>query len=179
MIDVFLKPQKYNLYKEVNSFPAGNLLEIGVGNGKYLHLYQNHKITGIDISSRMLKIAQKQEVYDIRLVQMNGEHLLFSDHHFDYIVVSHTITVVDNPEKLFQEMYRVLKPTGHIFILNHFTPKNWLRYLDLGFHRISRILHFKSKFRIEDIASIKKFNLIKEIEYKPLSYFKLLIYSKT
>lgn len=178
VIDVFLKPQKSNLCKEVNSFPSGNLLEIGIGNGKHLPLFQNHKITGIDISPKMLKMAKKQEVSGVKLIQMDGENLQFNHHHFDYIVLSHTIAVVHNPEKLFKEIYRVLKPNGHIFILNHFTPKNWLRYIDYSFNLISNMFHFKSKFSIEDMTYLQKFKLIKETTYKPLSYFKLLIFSK-
>ena len=57
-------------------------------------------------------------------MQMDGENLQFPDCYFDYVVLSHVITVVDDPEKLLEETYRVLKPNGKIFILNHFTPKN-------------------------------------------------------
>lgn len=177
LVDVFLKPQKRRLFQEINSLPNGKLLEIGIGNGKHLHLYKNHQITGIDTSSAMLKIArQQQSKADLR--EMNGEDLSFPDQHFDYIVLSHVIAVVDNPEKLLEEAHRVLKPDGKIFILNHFTPNNWLRHIDSSFRFFSPLFHFRSVFRAENLQMLKEFNLLQEISFGRLSYFKLLIYGK-
>jgi len=177
-VDVFLKPQKRVLFKEINKLPFGKILEIGIGNGSHFDLYKTHKITGIDTSPKMLDIAKKRKKENIELLQMNGENLLFHNQTFDYVILSHTIAVVENPEKLLKETYRVLKPKGKIFILNHFTPKNWLRHIDKSFHIFSRMLHFKSVFHIHSLATLKKFTLIKEINFGRLSYFKLLIYKK-
>ena len=177
-MDIFLKPQKSKLFQEINNLPFGQLLEIGVGNGKHLQLYKTHKIIGIDTSLNMLEIAGNQSSEHIELLQMNGETLLFQDQTFDYVILSHVIAVVDNPEKLLEETYRVLKPNGKIFILNHFTPNNWLRHVDYSFQIVSKIFHFKSVFYINSLTTIKKFTLLKEISVGQLSYFKLLIYGK-
>src|SRR5687767_9841384 len=104
VVDLFLKRQKHRLLQEINNLPFGNLLEIGVGNGSHLHLYQTHRITGIDISVKMLEAAKKRQRANMQLLQMNGETLLFHDHAFDYVVLSHVIAVVDNPEKLLEEI---------------------------------------------------------------------------
>jgi len=109
---------------------------------------------------------------------MDGKSLLFYDEEFDYVVLSHVIAVVDDPEQLLKEVLRVLKPNGQVFILNHFTPNNWLRYVDGAFGMISKLLHFKSVFCIDEIATIKKFILLKEVHFGLASYFKLLIYQK-
>lgn len=178
MVDIFLKPQKRKLFEEINKLPFGQLLEIGVGNGSHFQFYNTHKVIGIDTSSRMLESARKQKKQNIELVLMNAEDLLFKDQTFDYIVISHVITVVDNPEKLLEESHRVLKPNGKIFILNHFTPKNWIRHLDNSFNIFSKIFHFKSVFYIDSLTAINKFTLLKEICFGKFSYFKLLIYCK-
>ena len=178
LVDIFLKPQKRKLIEEINTLPFGDLLEIGVGNGKHLRFYKTHKIIGIDTSSKMLEIAREQKNKNIELAQMNAEALLFQDQTFDYIVISHVIAVVDNPEKLLEESYRVLKPNGKIYILNHFTPKNWLRHIDNLFQPFSKIFHFKSVFYIDSLTAINKFTLLKEICFGKFSYFKLLIYCK-
>jgi len=178
LVDVFLKPQKKILFNEINSLPEGNLLEIGVGNGAHFQLYKKHRKIGIECSAAMLKIARKRSRGNIRLFKMDGEALLFDDNEFDYVVLSHVIAVADNPAQLLEEVFRVLKPQGQVFILNHFTPDNWLRHIDSAFERISNILHFKSVFCIDEIATIKKFILIKEIHFGLASYFKLLIYQK-
>lgn len=178
LVDIFLKPQKRKLFDEINNLPFGQLLEIGIGNGRHFHLYKTHKVIGIDTSTKMLEIANKNKKENIELFEMNAEELEFQDQTFDYIILSHVISVVENPEKLLLESYRVLKPNGKIYILNHFTPMNWLRHLDNSVYFFSKILHFKSVFYIEDLTTIKKFTLLKEISFGNLSYFKLLIYNK-
>ncbi len=178
LVDIFLRPQKRKLFQEINAQPVGSLLEIGVGNGMHLHFYKRHQIIGIDTSINMLETAKKQKVKNVELIKMDGESLSFEDQHFDFIVISHVIAVVDDPEKLLEEVHRVLKPTGKVYILNHFTPENWLKYVDLSFQKISKLFHFKSVFHINSLTTIKKFQLIKEIGFAPFSYFKLLIYGK-
>jgi len=178
LVDIFLKPQKKVLFNEINRLPEGSLLEIGVGNGSHLQLYKRHKIIGIDTSAAMLEIARKRSFGDIKVFKMDGKALLFDDEKFDYVVLSHVIAVIDNPEQLLQEVLRVLKPQGQVFILNHFTPNNWLRHIDRVFEIISKILHFRSVFYIHEIAAIKKFILLKEVGFGLASYFKLLIYQK-
>jgi|EndMetStandDraft_4_1072995.scaffolds.fasta_scaffold11915_4 phosphatidylethanolamine/phosphatidyl-N-methylethanolamine N-methyltransferase len=178
LVDVFLKPQKKVLFNEINRLPEGSLLEIGVGNGSHLQFYKRHKIIGIDTSAAMLEIARKNTFGDMRIFKMDGKALLFNDEKFDYVVLSHVIAVIDNPEQLLEQVLRVLKPQGQVFILNHFTPNNWLRHIDHGFEIISRALHFKSVFYIHEIAAIKKFILLKEVGFGLASYFKLLIYQK-
>ena len=179
LADIFLGAHKRVLSREINKLPFGELLEIGVGNGKHLPMYKTHKITGIDTSLNMIKIARAQSFEHIELLQMDGEALLFSDQSFDYVVLCHVIAVVDNAETLLTEAYRVLKPNGQLFILNHFTPNTWLRFVDYAAQLVSRMLHFKSVFFINHLTNIKKFNLLKEISLGRFAYFKLLIYSRT
>jgi phosphatidylethanolamine/phosphatidyl-N-methylethanolamine N-methyltransferase len=178
LVDLFLKPQKRRLFREINCLPAGELLEIGVGNGQHLPLYTTHRITGIDTSSTMLQIAGIYKKENIHLLQMNGESLCFGDRSFDYVVLSHVIAVVDDPEKVLSETYRVLKPGGKVFILNHFTPDNWLRHIDKAFQPVSRLLYFRSVFVIHSFPAIQKFVPDQEIGFGRFSYFKLLIYRK-
>ncbi|RZK57235.1 MAG: class I SAM-dependent methyltransferase [Pedobacter sp.] len=178
VVDLFLKPQKHKLFQEINKLPYGQLLEIGVGNGSHLKLYKTHQVTGIDTSVSMLEVAKKHKTENIQLLQMNGEKLLFPDQTFDYVILSHVIAVVDFPEKVLEETYRVLKPDGQLFILNHFTPNNWLRHIDKVFQVFSKAFHFKSVFHIDSLTTIKKFRLLFEINFGQFSYFKLLIYKK-
>ncbi|HLA54434.1 MAG TPA: class I SAM-dependent methyltransferase [Flavitalea sp.] len=178
VIDLFLKPQKHKFFSKINGCARGRLLEIGVGNGAHLPYYRTHDVVGIDTSARMLARARRHAQGNIQLLQMNGENLLFPDKAFDYVVLSHVITVVDNPDNLFEEVYRVLKPNGQILILNHFTPRNWLKYLDKLFERVSGILHFKSVFDISQLHAIKKFKLMEESDIGRFSYFKIMVYEK-
>src|SRR5688500_4210821 len=155
-IDLFLKPQKHKFFSMVNGCPHGRLLEIGVGNGSHFKYYNTHEIIGVDTSSSMLNQARKQLKDNIQLFRMNGETLSFPNEAFDYVILSHVIAVVDDPERLLDEVHRVLKPYGKIFILNHFTPDNWLKYLNKIFEKISPLFHFKSVFHVSSLTRLNK-----------------------
>ena len=177
-INYFLERQRKVLIDEVNKAKPGKLLEIGVGNGSHLPMYSSHQITGIDISEAMLEKARRFENDTITLLLMDGENLLLPKAGFDYVVMSHVLAVANDPDKLLQQVYRVLKPGGKLYILNHFTPDNSLKYIDRIFHPFSRLLHFKSLFRLEDIHGLKRFSLMSQKGQGIGSYFKLLTYSK-
>ena len=178
VIDLFLRSSKRKFFQKINSYPPGSLLEVGVGNGKHLKYYTTHDVTGIDTSQGMLSRARTAAGINIRLLQMNGEELSFPDEVFDYVVMSHVIAVVQDPEKLLEEVFRVLKPEGKVFILNHFTPDNWLGHVDRASEKLARLLHFRSIFTISGLNAIRKFKLLSECTAGMFSYFKILIYEK-
>jgi phosphatidylethanolamine/phosphatidyl-N-methylethanolamine N-methyltransferase len=179
VIDLFIKPQKRKLFSMINNYPYGQLLEIGVGNGTHFKYYNTHKITGIDTSRSMLSRAHLHLKANIQIFHMNGERLSFPNETFDYVVLSHVIAVVKDPEKLLEEVRRVLKPNGKIFILNHFTPNNWLQYIDKAFKIISGLFFFKSVFHISALRELGNFNLQGEFNAGLFSYFKIQIYEKS
>jgi phosphatidylethanolamine/phosphatidyl-N-methylethanolamine N-methyltransferase len=178
IIDLFLKPQKRKFFSEINNLRYGRLLEIGVGNGAHFKYYSTHQIVGIDTSRSMLSRASKQLKDNIQLFHMNGEKLLFPDEVFDYVILSHVIAVVDDPETMMKEVCRVLKPRGKVIILNHFTPRNWLKYVDQIFESVSRLFYVKSVFHISSVEQLKSFKLRSASNAGLFSYFKILIYEK-
>ena len=177
IVDFFLRPQKKMLAYQVNKLPIGDLLEIGVGNGSQLSFYKNHHLTGIDISTAMLTVAKKRSLGEIELFQMDAEQLSFKAESFDYVVVSHLLAVLSNPDRAIVEAHRVLKPGGKLFILNHFTPTSWLGWIDRGFAPAARLFHFQSVFRVEDLP-MRNFTLERAIDLGRMRYFKLLTYRK-
>jgi phosphatidylethanolamine/phosphatidyl-N-methylethanolamine N-methyltransferase len=177
-IDYFLKKQRKLLIEEVNGVAPGTVLEIGVGNGSHLPLYTSHRITGIDISEGMLRKAQRFKTGNMELLLMDGENLLFPEACFDYVVMCHVLAVTKDPDQLLQQAYKVLKPGGKLFVLNHFTPGNWLRYIDRAFQPFSSFLHFRSSFYLHQIKGFQRFSLLKQMEAGRYSYFKLLIFCK-
>lgn len=178
VINTFLKSHRRVLIKKVNAYPVGKLLEIGIGNGSHFSLYDRHEVVGIDISRAMLKRAERYKRGFIQLLEMNGENLDFEDGVFDYAVLSHVVAVTEQPEKMLNEVFRVLKPGGKLFILNHFTPDNALKYVDKIFNPISKLLHFKSLFFQHDLKTLQRFSAVEQESVGKLSYFKILILQK-
>ncbi|RYY59128.1 MAG: class I SAM-dependent methyltransferase [Chitinophagaceae bacterium] len=178
LIDIFLAKKRRQLVEQVNRQSPGHLLEIGVGTGSHLKWYGSHEITGIDISTGMLRTAAKHARSTVRLVQMDGHDLLFADASFNYVVLSHVIAVVQNPDRVLEEVYRVLHPGGKCFILNHFTPLNGLAYVDRLFQPLGRLFHFRTSFRLDDMPSLKRFRLTAIATSGPFGYYKQLILEK-
>lgn len=119
---------KYALSKQ--NFKEGQkILEIGVGTGASLIYYPPFlHITGIDISSGMLEKAMKRikklNLKNVELKIMDCTNLEFSDRSFDYVVAAFVISVCQHPEKMLDEMLRVLKDDGKIILVNHFASEN-------------------------------------------------------
>jgi len=101
------------------------VLEVGIGPGSTLGLYPHDtNIVGIDISPKMIEKARSKATRlsngrEISLHVMDACRLDFPDASFDAVVSSYVITVVPDPLKACNEMFRVCKPGGQILIVNH------------------------------------------------------------
>jgi phosphatidylethanolamine/phosphatidyl-N-methylethanolamine N-methyltransferase len=109
---------------------------------------------------------------------MHGEEMMFDNDAFDYVVLSHVLAVTPNTEKLLAEAYRVLKPNGYLFILNHDTPENWLGQLDRRFSRIAGLLKFSSHFNVRKLDTLSSFDLVDWESVAFHHYFKLFTFRK-
>jgi phosphatidylethanolamine/phosphatidyl-N-methylethanolamine N-methyltransferase len=179
VIDACLMPQKLKFYRIINEQLPGNLLEIGVGNGSHLKFLTKHRITGIDTSERMLNFARRNANKETSLLVMDGTHTSFADASFNYIVLSHILSVVKEPNLLLEEAYRILKPGGKLFILNHFTPNNFLSWFDFVFNIVSPLFCFRSYFRPEHLKALNNFILSYEESGGLCNYFRIQVYEKS
>ncbi|HLV01105.1 MAG TPA: methyltransferase domain-containing protein [Acidobacteriota bacterium] len=114
-----IAPQLLELY------PGAQLLEVGIGTGLSLPaLPKNIEITGIDLSQRMLDVAQKrlekENFRHVKLKRMDATHLEFPNASFDRVLAAYFISTVPDPVRVIQEMKRVCKPGGYLVFLNHF-----------------------------------------------------------
>lgn len=88
------------------------------------------KITGIDISNGMLEVGRKKVAVKglskiITLEQADSENLPFPDHTFDAITVAFGVRNFENLKKGLSEMNRVLKPGGHLLVLEFSQPQKF------------------------------------------------------
>jgi len=105
--------------------PGQRVLEVGVGTGLSLpHYPAESKVTGIDISEKMLERGRGRldelgrENVDLRL--MDARELRFGDETFDHVLAPYVISVVPEPARVMQEIRRVCKPGGWVVVVNHF-----------------------------------------------------------
>ncbi len=120
----------------INALPGRDVLEVGVGTGLALPLYdQSKRVTGIDLSSEMLARARSRTArlglgHVAGLHEMDAEATGFPDHSFDIAAAMFVASVVPHPKRLLAEMRRLVRPTGHLLFVNHFIagngPRRWV-----------------------------------------------------
>ena len=110
------------------------ILDVATGTGDLAfaaHKKLNpHKIIGLDLSNGMLdvgrnKIKKKKLEKKIEFVQGDSENLPFEDNFFDSVMVSFGVRNFENLNLGLKEIFRVLKPSGCVYILEFSKPKKF------------------------------------------------------
>lgn len=127
--DKIEKMMAFNKYREeVVKQAQGDILEVGIGTGENLKYYtESQKITGVDFSPGMLKVAQgkaDERSLDVDLLEMDIQEMAFTDNSFDSIVSTCVFCTVPDPMMGLRETYRVLKPGGRAIFLEHMKSKS-------------------------------------------------------
>lgn len=96
------------------------ILDIGCGFGwfvNYALTYRVRKITGLDTSKDVLRVAKRIKRPSVDFVVGSATHLPFKNTSFDTVVSWEVIEHVPKYTEplMFAEVYRVLKPKGHFF----------------------------------------------------------------
>jgi len=113
---------------------SGDVLEIAVGTGlqsSYYNLEAVDTFTGIDLSQSMLSEASEKwnkqpqlAAKHPRLKLMDAENLEFSSDSFDSVIDTFSFCTFSDPNKVLQEMIRVLKPDGVLVLLENSVSTN-------------------------------------------------------
>ena len=120
----FMSNWREETFSNLTDYPR--ILEIGAGTGLNFRLYPKHLFAvASEISYKMLEFA-KEKTNEIQLVQANAEILPFADNSFDAAVATLVICSVSNPEQVFVELQRVVKPSGKLILLEHVRPNGAL-----------------------------------------------------
>jgi ubiquinone/menaquinone biosynthesis C-methylase UbiE len=99
------------------------VLDVGTGPGVVANMLADlgHDVTGVDVSDGMLKKAKinSQELcHSLEFVQGDGENLPFGSETFDAVVNRYVLWNLPNPKNALAEWKRVLKPGGHLVIID-------------------------------------------------------------
>ena len=115
-------------------------LDVATGRGEFIEMIRylagdGIKITGVDNSERMLKLAADNDL-KVEFVKGDAYTLGFSDESFDLITISFATRNLNVTKssliQSFKEFYRVLKPGGHFINLETSQPPFYL--FRKGFH---------------------------------------------
>lgn len=155
-----LQPGRKALLQALGCRPGDRVLEVGVGTGLSLPMYApDVRVTGIDVSREMLERARervaRRGLKNVEaLLEMDAEAMTFADATFDKVVAMYVVSVVERPARLIEELHRVCKPDGEIFLVNHVRSDNRvIGAVEKSLARFSDTLGFHPDFELTQMAS--------------------------
>ena len=164
---------------------GGDVLEVGVGTGLALPLYDDRvRVTGIDYSDEMLakarkRVAEDRLIHVAALRQMDARHLDFPDDHFDTVAAMHVLSVVPEPERVMAEIARVCRPGGQVVISNHFQRDDgFLARIERIAAPLENLLGWHSDFHISTVLSNDRLQLVERSSLPPFGLMTFLVLQK-
>ncbi len=109
----------------------GHVLDVATGTGDLAIMAAGMgipKVVGVDISEEMLHVGQQKidaKSLDDRISLQKGdaERLPFSDSQFDAAMVAFGVRNFEDLREGLSEIYRVIRPGGHLVVLEFSRPK--------------------------------------------------------
>ena len=109
--------------KWITAIQGDKILEIGIGTGLNIEHYRpGTDIFAIEPDLQMLKraaVRRRKFKANAHLILGRAEALPFSDREFDAAFATLVLCTVDDSNRSFRELYRVLKPGGSIRLFEH------------------------------------------------------------
>jgi phosphatidylethanolamine/phosphatidyl-N-methylethanolamine N-methyltransferase len=164
---------------------GGEIVVIGVGTGLELPLLPvESRVTGVDLSPAMLDVARRRVArlglsQVGALLEMDAQDLGFGDGVFDVALAPFVMSVVPDPAKALDEMWRVVRPGGELVVMNHFAAeKGWRIGVESAMESAAHWLGWRPRFPYSAVgdwlASRPEARLIERRELPPLKMFTLL-----
>lgn len=101
----------------LDQLPAGSLLDVGCGGGRYLRRMQRKgwRVTGIDFDEQATRRVRERYGIDTHTGDLIDARLPTAS--FDAITMSHSIEHLPDPAATLRECLRLLKPGGHLVVV--------------------------------------------------------------
>jgi len=174
-------PGRKQVVEALDCRPGMRVLEVGVGTGLSLPLYPDYvQVSGIDISREMLaKATRRVERFGLSnveaVLEMDAEQMQFPDNSFDKVVAMYVVSVVPNPERLIDEMRRVCKPDGDIYIVNHFRSEHpLLERSERLLSPLSAFAGFRTDMDLDDLVAETELDVVDSRSVNLFGYWKVL-----
>ncbi len=175
-----LQPGRRAVLERMRCRPGERILEVGVGTGLSLPLYpRSVRVTGIDVSPHMLERAQalkrRRQLDHVELRCMDAEHMVFEAESFDKVVAMYVVSVAPDPRRLVEEMRRVCRRDGDLYIVNHFSHAHpVVGALERLVAPFSSLMGFHPDFSMEDFIARTGLDVAEKTPVNLFGYWTLL-----
>ncbi|MEQ1798416.1 MAG: class I SAM-dependent methyltransferase [Lacibacter sp.] len=172
--------------KELRQFEENkklSVLDLGCGDGVteifFEKYFSQFKIQGIDVSLKSIEEAQKRPISNTSFQIYNGHMIPYENESFDIVFVAGVLHHIDTADhqKVVNEIFRVLKPGGRLYLFEH-NPLNPLtRYLvnTCEFDEGVTLLYSRESKRLLSNSGFRIKNLIYTIFFPRKRFFNLMI----
>jgi len=166
--------------EKMNCRDGERILEVGIGTGLAMPYYPGcTKVFGIDISPDMLAVAkqhvQQTCLQNVCLTIMDAQKICFPNNFFNKVSAMYVATVVPDPHLMMEEIKRVCKPDGDIFILNHFSNTHFLPGLIEGMLTpLQKFLGFRPRFSMQRFIAENALDVVGTQSVNLLGYWTII-----
>lgn len=167
------------ILEELKAIEFADLLDVGCGTGPMIELLASHipgkSYTGLDLTPRMIEVANAKGIDGARFVVGDAESLPFANESFDVVICANSFHHYPQPQRFFNEVCRVLRPDGMLVLRDYtsFAPVVWLMnhvemplahlagHGDVAAHTLEEVRGFctKSGLTPRKLEAHKKFRL--------------------
>lgn len=136
------------LVESVNAHTKQHVLDLCCGTGDVVFSFLKHglarNVTGLDISEPMIDLAQEKQIRLSGKLWMRNKTVSWKvadavrtgleSNQFDFVACAFGIRNITDRSAALEEMYRVLKPKGRLYILEFSLPANPLLRVPYQFY---------------------------------------------
>lgn len=105
---------------------------MGCGTGPMIELlvkeFPDRNYTGIDLTPRMIEVAQEKKLVHTKFLVGDSENLPFVENTFDAVICTNSFHHYPNPQAFINGVERVLKKSGKL-VLRDYTSNNFMIWL--------------------------------------------------
>ena len=114
---IYDKLEKKAIYELTSDIQGGNLIEFGCGTGHWSEYFAHLKfrITGVEISEPMLKIAKKKNIPNSTFIQGDAESIKLNTK-FDVAAFITSLEFINDVDKAIENAIKHLKKGSHIIL---------------------------------------------------------------
>jgi len=111
--------------QKIVPFANGRVLEVGIGSGLNLPLYDPSKVTkiwGLDPSPELLKMAERTDRasgVDVEFLNLPAEEIPLENGSIDTVVITYTLCTISDVVEALGQVRRVLKTYGELLFCEH------------------------------------------------------------
>jgi SAM-dependent methyltransferase len=131
---------------------TGNVLDVGCGRMPYRRFASASRYVGVDIDTPVTRAIGAADVF------YDGRHLPFPNESFDAVLCSQVFEHVFTPNDFLAEIFRVLRPGGHLVLTvpfvwdEHEQPQDYARYSSFGLASVLQTAGFDAVTLRKSIA---------------------------